>query len=161
MGAQSSGKSLIAMARIASNNTAPLFHADAIRSGGYREAYLFGSSRSSCPLLCRCRAKRPGYPPTPQADSAVPGAAPGTVPFTAGEGYPFERWLDMKAVSFSLRYRNVSDTDGVHEYEQGSQRTIADGALSSIRRAITPWPSTSRPVTILTGPTPTSSRRTR
>ena len=41
--------------------------------------------------------------------------------------YPFERWLDMHASSFAMRYRNVADTNGVHEYDQGSQRTIADG----------------------------------
>lgn len=38
-----------------------------------------------------------------------------------------ERWLDVKNASFSVRYRNVTDTDGAHEFNQGSQRTIYDG----------------------------------
>ena len=33
----------------------------------------------------------------------------------------------MKNASFSVRYRNVTDTDGAHEFNQGSQRTIYDG----------------------------------
>ncbi len=43
------------------------------------------------------------------------------------EASGLDRWVDMKNVSFSLRYRNVADTEGTHEYEQGSQRSILDG----------------------------------
>ena len=75
--------------------------------------------------LASAQISSPAAPPPiapdvdPQRNSSPADASP--------EAYGFERWLDMKTATFSLRYRNVADTDGLHEYEQGSQRTIADG----------------------------------
>ena len=37
------------------------------------------------------------------------------------------RWIDLKALSFSMRYRNASDSDGYQLYNYGQQRGLVDG----------------------------------
>jgi hypothetical protein len=57
-------------------------------------------------------------------DNAVPPADP-SAQVTEGVG----RWLSLNDFSFSMRYRGVSDSEGVHEISQGQQRTLLDGRL--------------------------------
>lgn len=39
----------------------------------------------------------------------------------------FDRWIDLKQMDFSLRYRGVFDLNNAHEFNQGQQRSIIDG----------------------------------
>lgn len=39
----------------------------------------------------------------------------------------FDRWVDLKEMDFSLRYRSTFDSNNAHEYNQGQQRSIIDG----------------------------------
>lgn len=39
----------------------------------------------------------------------------------------FDRWVDLREMDFSLRYRSVFDSNNAHEYNQGQQRSIVDG----------------------------------
>ncbi len=39
----------------------------------------------------------------------------------------FDRWVDLKQMDFSLRYRGVFDSNNAHEYNQAQQRSIVDG----------------------------------
>lgn len=39
----------------------------------------------------------------------------------------FARWVDLKEMDFSLRYRGVFDSNNAHEYNQAQQRSIVDG----------------------------------
>jgi hypothetical protein len=41
----------------------------------------------------------------------------------------FDRWVDLREMNFSLRYRSVFDSNNAHEYNQGQQRGILDGKL--------------------------------
>jgi hypothetical protein len=67
-------------------------------------------------------ANEPSTPTATPAPAVVRNDAP-----PAADQDVLERWLDVKNASFSVRYRNVTDTDGAHEFNQGSQRTIYDG----------------------------------
>jgi hypothetical protein len=39
----------------------------------------------------------------------------------------FDRWVDLREMDFSLRYRGVFDSNNAHEYNQAQQRSIVDG----------------------------------
>lgn len=61
----------------------------------------------------------PGVPAPPTADADNPTASP-------TEGI-LARWLDINTFSFALRYRSIDDSDGVHTYNQGQERSLLDG----------------------------------
>ena len=46
---------------------------------------------------------------------------------TASWAPTFDRWIDLKEMHFSLRYRGVFDSNNAHEFNQGQQRSIIDG----------------------------------
>ncbi len=39
----------------------------------------------------------------------------------------FDRWVELREMDFSLRYRSVFDSNNAHEYDQAQQRSIIDG----------------------------------
>jgi len=41
--------------------------------------------------------------------------------------HTFDRWVDLREMDFSLRYRSVFDSNNAHEFNQGQQRSIVDG----------------------------------
>ncbi len=47
----------------------------------------------------------------------------------------FGRWLDLKTLSHSERYRNASDEGGYHVFEDGQQRSLAEGRVKLDRQA--------------------------
>ena len=51
---------------------------------------------------------------------SLPGVSPSWVP-------QLDRWVDLKEMDFSMRYRGVDDSNGAHEFAQGQQRSIIDG----------------------------------
>lgn len=57
-------------------------------------------------------------------------AAPGTVSATTKPAAPtplLGRWLDLKTLSHSERYRNAYDEGGYHVFEDGQQRSLVEG----------------------------------
>src|SRR5882762_1080757 len=68
--------------------------------------------------------------PRPLAVTAAP--TPILAPVHAGSPSPvwqdsFKRWVDLREMNFSERYRSVFDSNNAHEYNQGQQRSIVDG----------------------------------
>ncbi len=69
-----------------------------------------------------------------RTDIAAPASTsrPGTgVPAPVAGDSPWrpklDRWLEMKEMDFSLRYRSVFDSNNAHEFNQAQQRNIVDG----------------------------------
>jgi hypothetical protein len=49
-------------------------------------------------------------------------------------GAKFDRWVDLREMDFSVRYRSVFDSNNAHEYNQGQQRSIIDGKFKLDRK---------------------------
>jgi hypothetical protein len=65
-------------------------------------------------------------PPAPVAKlvAVAPGAhADAVKPWRKG----LDRWLQMNEMTYSMRYRAVTDINGAHEFNQGQERSILDG----------------------------------
>jgi hypothetical protein len=69
---------------------------------------------------------------------AVPASSDKTVEKTAAVGSTgsatgdfghrtLDRWLTLNEMSYSMRYRAVTDINGAHEFNQGQERSIIDG----------------------------------
>ena len=65
--------------------------------------------------------------------SVPPAAAPGTTIAPEWEG-PFNRWVDLREMDFSIRYRSVFDSNNAHEFNQAQQRSIIDGKFKFDRQ---------------------------
>ncbi len=68
----------------------------------------------------------------PSAESAPVAASPIVKAVPAPIAAPswqrkFDRWIDLKQMDFSLRYRSTFDSNNAHEYDQAQQRSIIDG----------------------------------
>lgn len=67
----------------------------------------------------------PDIPAAPSAVSTAVSAA--GVSTETGFEKSFDRWIDLKEMDFSLRYRSTFDSNNAHQYNQGQQRSIVDG----------------------------------
>ncbi len=83
---------------------------------------------SSCFGQMVAKALLPEYLPSAPSStaSAVSTTAKPTPPSPPWEP-AFDRWVDLKEMDFSLRYRSVFDSNNAHEDNQGQQRSIVDG----------------------------------
>jgi hypothetical protein len=68
-------------------------------------------------------------PPGPTDNPQPTGSVPGSIAAVSSNEGPLSRWLDLKTLSFSMRYRNAADSDGFHLYDFGQQRGLIEGAL--------------------------------
>ncbi len=57
------------------------------------------------------------------------GNASDSAPSVDSHEGKLSRWLDLKTLSFGMRYRNAADTDGVHLYDDGQQRSLIEGRV--------------------------------
>lgn len=65
--------------------------------------------------------------PSATAQSATNTSAPTQQPGAVDSEGPLSRWLDMNTLSFSYRYREMSDNDGFHLFHTGQERSLIDG----------------------------------
>jgi hypothetical protein len=61
------------------------------------------------------------------ASSSSEPAPNGWLTMAPAWGAKVDRWLDLREMDFSMRYRSVFDSNNAHEYNQGQQRSIIDG----------------------------------
>lgn len=62
------------------------------------------------------------------SDNTMPGTSDLTPAVDSSEAR-FSRWLDLNALSFSMRYRSMDDSRGYHLMQFGQERSIADGRV--------------------------------
>jgi hypothetical protein len=67
----------------------------------------------------------PGVPAATPSSETDDASGSSTAP---AEG-PLSRWLEVDALSFSIRYRNSFDTDGVHVFDDYQQRSLFSGKV--------------------------------
>jgi len=76
---------------------------------------------------------------TPRPVAATATSTPIVAPVHAASPSPvwqdgFKRWVDLREMNFSERYRSVFDSNNAHEYNQGQQRSIVDGKFKFDRQ---------------------------
>jgi len=61
------------------------------------------------------------------ANPPVPTTLIAPTPQPAATPYKLERWVDVKNLEFSIRYRSTADANGYHLFDFGQQRSLVDG----------------------------------
>jgi hypothetical protein len=84
-------------------------------------------------LLAAADSSTDPKPPTDDTVSAgtttaAPAPNPDNATAPSVEG-PLSRWLDITNFYFALRYRSAFDVDGVHNFNQGQQKSLLSGKL--------------------------------
>ena len=94
---------------------------------------IFAASCTSCALALLLHQPLFATGTDPQDQSSTAQAATADAPSTSpqpaamdAEG-PLSRWLDLNTLSFSYRYREMSDNDGFHLFHTGQERSLIDG----------------------------------
>jgi hypothetical protein len=69
----------------------------------------------------------PGRAPTPAGKMSAAASARGAT--TAAWRERLDRWVTLDEMTYSMRYRAVTDINGAHEFNQGQQRSIIEGRV--------------------------------